>query len=245
MTPIIELKDVHKSFSDKEVLRGVDLSIEPGERIAIIGPSGCGKSTLLRIIMGFVIPTSGEVWVLGKNLATLSAMELAQIRLNFGMMFQSGALFDSMTVYDNVAFSLRENLKMDEDQIDRIVKENLALVEMADTEQQMPADLSGGMRKRIALARAISTHPKVVLYDEPTAGLDPVLTENIEGLMVKLNHQFKVTSVVVTHNISTILNTGEKIYFMKNGKLLAPESPQTILNSSVPEIKKFMRGGQM
>jgi phospholipid/cholesterol/gamma-HCH transport system ATP-binding protein len=239
----IEIKNISKTFGTKKVIDSMSLSVEKGEKIAIIGPSGCGKSTLLRLIIGLHTADSGQIYVNEQDLTKLDTKGLSQIRSNFGFLFQSSALFDSMNVEDNVAFTLRENLKMSKPEMQKIVAEKLELVEMTGTEKNMPADLSGGMKKRIGLARAIAHNPQIILYDEPTTGLDPILSTNIENLIVKLNKQLNVTSIIVTHQISTILRTADKIYLMHQGKLLAPETAESIMNSKDPYVKEFIKGG--
>ena len=240
---MIYLSEVVKSFDGEPILKGVDLTIETGEKVAIIGPSGCGKSTLLRLMMGFYFPDSGSVAIDGEDLLSLSPKALRNLRLKFGMLFQSAALFDSMTVAENVSFSLVENQGMSFKDAKKNVEDLLELVGMGGAQNKMPADLSGGMRKRIGLARAIASHPKIVLYDEPTTGLDPILSTQIEDLIVKLNNQLNITSVVVTHQFSTILRTADKIYLMHDGRLLPPETPETIMKSENPYIREFMSGG--
>ncbi len=240
---MIYLSKVVKSFDGEPILKGVDLTIETGEKVAIIGPSGCGKSTLLRLMMGFYFPDSGSVAIDGEDLLSLSPKALRNLRLKFGMLFQSAALFDSMTVAENVSFSLVENQGMTFKDAKKNVEDLLELVGMGGAQNKMPADLSGGMRKRIGLARAIASHPKIVLYDEPTTGLDPILSTQIEDLIVKLNNQLNITSVVVTHQFSTILRTADKIYLMHDGRLLPPETPETIMKSENPYIREFMSGG--
>lgn len=240
---MIDLSEVVKSFDGEPILKGVDLTIETGEKVAIIGPSGCGKSTLLRLMMGFYFPDSGSVAIDGEDLLSLSPKALRNLRLKFGMLFQSAALFDSMTVAENVSFSLVENQGMSFKDAKKNVEDLLELVGMGGAQNKMPADLSGGMRKRIGLARAIASHPKIVLYDEPTTGLDPILSTQIEDLIVKLNNQLNITSVVVTHQFSTILRTADKIYLMHDGRLLPPETPETIMKSENPYIREFMSGG--
>lgn len=240
---MIYLSKVVKSFDGEPILKGVDLTIETGKKVAIIGPSGCGKSTLLRLMMGFYFPDSGSVAIDGEDLLSLSPKALRNLRLKFGMLFQSAALFDSMTVAENVSFSLVENQGMTFKDAKKNVEDLLELVGMGGAQNKMPADLSGGMRKRIGLARAIASHPKIVLYDEPTTGLDPILSTQIEDLIVKLNNQLNITSVVVTHQFSTILRTADKIYLMHDGRLLPPETPETIMKSENPYIREFMSGG--
>ncbi|NBV41310.1 ATP-binding cassette domain-containing protein [bacterium] len=239
---MIELRNIFKSYDDKQVIKGLSLSVERGSKIAIIGPSGCGKSTLLRIIMGLHLPDSGEVLIDGVDITKLSPDELKSTRRRIGMLFQSAALFDSLTVGENVAFPLVENHLVDKSKIPAIVEEKLELVEMDGAQDDFPAELSGGQRKRIGLARALAGEPEIILYDEPTTGLDPVLSTNIENLIVKLNDKLKVTSVVVTHQISTILRTADKIYMMQDGQLLPPETPSSI-GVSNNSYSTFIRGG--
>jgi len=238
----ITLENIQLSFDTKDVLSDISLQIEKGEKVAIIGASGCGKSTLLRVIMGLLAPDTGRILINNEDLSFLSPKETGQLRLKFGMLFQSSALFDSFNVEENVGFSLLENLHMHPLKIKDRVKEVLSLVDMENTEELMPSDLSGGMKKRIGLARAIAANPEIVLYDEPTTGLDPVLSTSIEDLIVKLNNQLSVTSVVVTHQHSTIFRTADKIYMMHEGKLLPPETPGTITNSNNPIIRNFISG---
>lgn len=240
---MILLKNIYKSFDKKSVIEGINLEIPKGEKAAIIGASGCGKSTLLRIIMGLQPVTSGEVWINKTPVHNASSDELSKLREKFGMLFQSAALFDSMTVEENVGFILRENTHLKANTIKKRVEETLELVEMKGYEKAMPSDLSGGQRKRIGLARAIIHKPEIVLYDEPTTGLDPVLSTNIENLIVKLNNQMNMTSIIVTHQISTILRTADSIYMMENKSLLPPENPENIKNSENPSYKHFINGG--
>ena len=239
---MIELRNVSKSFDGRMVLHDVNLTIQTGERIAIIGASGCGKSTLLRLIMGLHAPDTGEVLLFGEDIHRVSHARLLEIRLKIGMLFQSAALFDSMNVAANVAFPLIENFNIPAARVIDRVAQKLELVEMSGFGEHDPADLSGGQRKRIGLARALSGDPEVMLYDEPTTGLDPILSTNIEDLIVRLSRQLKVTSIVVTHQISTILRTADKIYMMHNGTLLDPEFPNTIMTAT-SIYGEFIRGG--
>ena len=240
---MINLKNLVKSYGDKEIIKGLSLSVSEGERVTIIGPSGCGKSTLLRLLMGLHFADSGEISVDGQVLSRLSEKELQRIRLKFGMLFQSGALFDSMTVFDNVAFPLRECFSFSESDISDIVSEKLTMVGMPNSGHLMPSDLSGGMRKRIGLARAIAGNPSIILYDEPTTGLDPILSTTIEDLIVKMNVEMNCTSIIVTHQISTILRTADKIYMMYKGQLLPAELPDSIFESSNEVVRDFITGG--
>lgn len=241
--PFISFQDIYKRFEAKQVIQGLNLDIEKGERIAIIGPSGCGKSTLLRLLMGLQPIDRGNIQVAGHTINGMDEEALKNIRLKFGMLFQSGALFDSMTVEENVGFSLRENLKLPPDKVRRLVREKLDMVNMAGYGSHMPSDLSGGQKKRIGLARAIAAEPEIILYDEPTTGLDPVSSTIIENLIVDLAEKLQITSIVVTHQHSTIMRTADQIYMMHNGTLLAPETPATIMHSTDPNIRYFIRGG--
>lgn len=239
---MIQIKNLKKSFDGREVISGINLAVEDGERIAIIGTSGCGKSTLLRLLIGLHAPDEGQIFINGKDISHASRDEQNKIRMEMGIVFQSAALFDSMTVAENVAFSLVENQKMSWQKALPIVRQKLELVGLTAVENMMPSQLSGGMRKRVGFARAIATDPKIVLFDEPTTGLDPISSTQIEDLIVHLSDALNCTSVVVTHQISTILRTADKIYTMNNGVLCKPETPGTIMNSENPYIRKFIRG---
>jgi phospholipid/cholesterol/gamma-HCH transport system ATP-binding protein len=240
---MIKLNAIYKSFSGKEVVKDLSIEVKKGEKVAIIGPSGIGKSTLLRLIMGLQKVDRGRVVIDGRDLSLNNPELLRNTRMKFGMLFQSAALFDSMNVESNVAFPLLENTSMSEGAMQERIRETLQLVEMEGSEKLMPSDLSGGQRKRIGLARAIVARPEIVLYDEPTTGLDPILSTNIEDLIVKLSEQLHMTAVVVTHQISTILRTVDSIYMMQEGKLMAPETAKTIHQSANDYIRSFIKGG--
>lgn len=240
---MIELINVKKSFGNKHVLKGISFKLEPGQKMAIIGASGCGKSTILKMVLGLLRPDSGKVLIEGEDISNLNERDLKQVRKKIALLFQYAALFDSMTVGDNIAFALEESDKQySPEDVQRIVQNNLHMVEMGGYQHAMPSDLSGGQKKRIGLARALAKHPQLMLYDEPTTGLDPVLSTNIENLMVKLAEQFNMASIVVTHQISTMLRTADEIYFMNDGVLLEPESPKTIFESKQEIIRKFVNG---
>ena len=213
----VEFIDVQKSFGEKHVLRGASVTIQRGEVLVILGGSGTGKSVTLRHILGLERPDSGEVLVEGVDIADLPEHDLYDVRKKFGMLFQSGALFDSMTVFENVAFPLREHTEIRGDELAERVREALAMVDLPDTEQLMPVDLSGGMRKRVGLARAIMLRPQMILYDEPTTGLDPVTADTINKMIVGLQRRLNVTSVVVTHDIQSAFSVGDRIAFLNNG----------------------------
>ena len=216
--------------------------ISEGDKVSIIGPSGCGKSTLLRYILGLELPDSGEILIDNQNITKLNKKELLDLRLNMGMLFQSAALFDSLTVAENIAFPLVENFGYSHSSASKKVARVLDMVKLNGYESSMPFQLSGGQKKRVGLARAIITEPKYILYDEPTTGLDPVMSNNIEDLIIQLNNVMNITSIVVSHQKSTILRTTDNIYMMHNHQLLSPETSQTILNSSNQIIKDFMEG---
>jgi phospholipid/cholesterol/gamma-HCH transport system ATP-binding protein len=240
---MIHLDRINKSFGDQHIIRNLSLSIEKGERICIIGPSGCGKSTILKLLVGLLKPDSGIVRINSQIVNTESESELHKIRRNVGFAFQSSALFDSINVAKNVGFALTERQHpLPQDQVDKIVAEKLALVGMSGFEDAMPASLSGGQARRVGIARALAYEPEIVLYDEPTAGLDPRLCHSIENTIVDLSQTLSVTSIVISHQISTMLRTAEKIYFMHEGRFLEPETPQSIQNSKQDPIRDFFKG---
>ena len=239
---MIELIDIWKSYDERQIIRGLSLTVQPGEKVSIIGPSGCGKSTLVRLIMGLHRPDSGQIIIDGQDIVKMGTNELKGVRARIGILFQSAALFDSTTVGGNVAFPLQESGCFGATEIKTIVSEKLHMVEMAGAEDKDPAELSGGQRKRVGLARALARSPEIMLYDEPTTGLDPILSTNIENLIVKLNDQLHVTSIIVTHQISTILRVSDKIYMMQDGQLMPPESPQTI-GTAGNVYTTFINGG--
>lgn len=216
---IIKINNLYKKFDRDYILNDVSLEVFPGETLTIIGPSGCGKSTLLKLIMGFIRPDSGSIYVSGKNIIDLSGVEMAPIRRKFGFVFQGAALFDSMTVFDNVAFGLQEAADYNTAVIKRVVMEKLEWVGLSHIVHQYPAALSGGMKKRVGIARALAFEPEILLYDEPTTGLDPLVSKNIEELIVRLKNDLHITSIVVTHQISTIFRVSDRIVFLNNGKL--------------------------
>lgn len=213
----VEFVDVYKSYGRKKVLRGVDLQVHRGEVLVILGGSGSGKSVTLRHMLGLEAPDAGRVLIDGEDITEFPEQELYRVRKKFGMLFQSGALFDSMDVFSNIAFPLREHTETDEEDLRRIVKEKLELVSLPGTERLMPVDLSGGMRKRVGLARAIVLNPEMILYDEPTTGLDPITADRINQLIVGLQQKLRITSVVVTHDIQSAFSVGDRIAFLNEG----------------------------
>ncbi|MBU2262132.1 MAG: ABC transporter ATP-binding protein, partial [Proteobacteria bacterium] len=223
---MIKLVDLHKSFGKQKVLDGVDLEIEEGKTTVIIGRSGGGKSVLLKHIIGLFKPDSGQVLVDGTDIAKLGDRDLNDIRKKFGMLFQEAALFDSMTVGENVAFPLREHTRMKEREIRETVADRLRSVGLTGVEEKMPSELSGGMRKRVGLARAIAMRPQIVLFDEPTTGLDPVMTEAIKRLIIDTQKQFNYTCVVISHDIQSIFEIGNRIAMLYEGKIIEYGSPE-------------------
>ena len=215
--PFVEFRDVYKAYGVKQVLRGANLKVYRGEVLVILGGSGTGKSVTLRHMLGLEAPDSGRVIVEEEDVTDLPEQEFYRVRKKFGMLFQSGALFDSMTVFENVAFPLREHTEMSDVEIARAVREKLELVNLPNTEHLMPVDLSGGMRKRVGLARSIVLDPKMILYDEPTTGLDPITAQKINELIIDLQSKLNVTSVVVTHDIQSAFSVGDRIAFLHQG----------------------------
>jgi len=214
---IMELKGVHKAYGPKEVLRGADLEIRRGEVLVIMGGSGTGKSVSLRHLLGLEKPDAGQVIVDSEDITDYDETRLYDVRMKFGMLFQSGGLFDSMNVFDNVAFPLLEHTDTRGEELSEIVEKALEMVDLPNTSHLMPIDLSGGMRKRVGLARAIVHRPQVILYDEPTTGLDPITADKINELIVSLQRRLNVTSVVVTHDIQSAFYVGDRIAFLNNG----------------------------
>ncbi|SFT62156.1 phospholipid/cholesterol/gamma-HCH transport system ATP-binding protein [Selenomonas sp. GACV-9] len=238
---MIRLVDVCKSFSGKEVLHHINLTIEDGETLAIIGGSGSGKSTLLRLLIGLIRPTAGEIWIGDKEISQMSEKELDKVRLHMGMVFQYSALFDSMTVGDNVAFGLREHTDHSEEEIQRIVEEKLHLVGLDNAAARMPSELSGGMKKRVSLARAIAFGPDIIFYDEPSSGLDPLMTAKIDELIMHTQQTLDVTSVVVTHDMVSACHIADRIAMVHEGDIIALDTVENIKQSKDPRVQAFFR----
>ena len=231
---MIRLKNVRKRVGDKDALKGITLTIEKGETIAIIGGSGSGKSTLLRLMIGLDRPTSGEIYIGDENIAAMSENALDRVRLRMGMVFQYSALFDSMSVGENVAFGLREHTtKTDE--------EKLALVGLPDAAALMPQELSGGMKKRVGLARAIATDPEIIFYDEPSSGLDPIMTAKIDELIIDMQRQLDVTSVVVTHDMASASRIADRIAMIYDGELIAVDTAERFQDIKDERVQAFFR----
>jgi phospholipid/cholesterol/gamma-HCH transport system ATP-binding protein len=239
--PFVEFVDVHKSYGPKHVLRGATVKVYRGEVLVILGGSGTGKSVTLRHMLGLEPPDSGRVIVEEEDITDLPEEELYRVRKKFGMLFQSGALFDSMTVFENVAFPLREHTEMNDAEITRAVREKLELVNLPNTEHLMPVDLSGGMRKRVGLARSIVLDPKVILYDEPTTGLDPITSQTINELIIDLQAKLNVTSVVVTHDIHSAFSVGDRIAFLNQGVFEWVGTMDDARDSDHPKLREFLK----
>lgn len=240
-TPLIEVQNLFQRIGKQEILRGVTLSIFSGETLVLLGKSGGGKSVFLRHLIGLMKPQFGKVFFEGTDITQFNERELEPIRCKIGMLFQDGALFDSLSVFDNVAFPLRERRMQDEKIRDK-VHEALTLVNMIGHDEKMPVDLSGGMRKRVALARVIISLPSVILYDEPTAGLDPIVSDSINRLIRRLQRKLKVTSVVVTHDMVSAYHVGDRIALLDSGRIYFCGFPQELRASSDPTIRDFMEG---
>ena len=238
---MIRLSNVKKCFGDKEALKGISLTIEKGETIAIIGGSGSGKSTLLRLMIGLDRPTSGEIYIGGDNITAMTEDALDRVRLRMGMVFQYSALFDSMSVGENVAFGLREHTTKSADEIARIVAEKLALVGLPNAAQMMPQELSGGMKKRVGLARAIATDPEIIFYDEPSSGLDPIMTAKIDELIIDMQKKLGVTSVVVTHDMASASRIADRIAMIYDGELIAVDTAERFQDIKDERVQAFFR----
>jgi phospholipid/cholesterol/gamma-HCH transport system ATP-binding protein len=237
---MIKLVNVKKSFGTQLVLNDLNLTIPAGQTTVIIGRSGGGKSVLLKHIMGLVHPDSGEIWVDDEEINRLKERELYRVRKRFGMLFQEGALFDSMTVGENVAFPIREHKKMTHNEIEKLVEEKLALVGLSGIEMKMPSELSGGMRKRVALARAMALDPDIMLFDEPTTGLDPIMTASIDRLIMDTQQRFNMTCVVISHDIQSVFRIAHKITMLYEGKIVEEGTPEAFRQSSNPIVREFL-----
>lgn len=238
---MIKIKDLHKSFNSNKVLKGINLEIKDGETIAIIGRSGCGKSVLIKHIIGLLKPDKGFVEVEGKIISELSLEELYEIRKIFGFVFQSAALFDSLTVEENVGLALIENTRMKRSEIKKIVNEKLALVNLYGINDMKPSELSGGMKKRVGLARALVTNPKYILYDEPTTGLDPVTSDQIDQLIRDLAKKLNVTSIIVTHDMVTVRTVADRVAMIHDGMIYYDGSFENFINSNDKVIIDFIQ----
>jgi phospholipid/cholesterol/gamma-HCH transport system ATP-binding protein len=239
---MIEARQLKKSFDTQLVLDGVDLRIESGESVAIIGRSGGGKSVLLKHLIALLQPDSGDVLINGESIVRMNERQLLRIREKFGMVFQSAALFDSMTVAENVAFPLIRKKKFTPGEIEQRVTAALEMVDLPGTQKKNPAELSGGMRKRVGLARAIVYEPQILLYDEPTTGLDPIVADSIDHLIIRVRDQLKITSVVVTHDMRTARRVGNRVLMLHEKKIYANATPEELFASQDPVVRQFIDG---
>ena len=239
---MIEVSKVRKSFGDQVVLRSISFSVEAGESVAIIGRSGTGKSVLIKHLVGLLSPDEGAVRVEGQDLVGMSERQMLSVRQKFGMLFQGAALFDSMNVHENIAFPLRRSGVTDGAEINRRVKSVLGLVELPGVGGKMPSELSGGMQKRVGLARAIVHRPQIILYDEPTTGLDPVVADSIDQLMMRVRDHYKVTSIVITHDMRCARRMGQRIIYLREGQVYLDAPAEEVFNSEDPQVSRFIRG---
>jgi len=239
----LRIRGLHKSFGGHHVLRGVDLDLERGKTNIIIGGSGQGKSVLMKHLMGLLKPDSGHIWVDGQDIVPLGDVEMSHLRRKFGMVFQYAALFDSMNVVENIAFPLLERYKMSRDEIMERVRDLLGRLDLAGVsgiEQKFPAELSGGQRKRVGLARALIDRPQILLYDEPTTGLDPVATKNVDEMIRRTADDFGVTSVVISHDMASTFRIGDRVAMLHAGQIIANGTAAEVLKSTRPELREFI-----
>ena len=239
---MIEVKNLYKSFGEKGVLSDISFSLPHGQAVAIVGKSGAGKSVLLKCLIGLVKPDEGTIYVDNKLINSMSFSQLQEIRASIGMVFQFGALFDSLSVRENISLALRKLTKLSEDEIQERVIKSLESVDMANTEELMPEELSGGMKKRVGIARAIAIEPAYLFYDEPTTGLDPVMTDSINRLIRKFQSTGKVTSVIITHEMRTVYDVANRVLLLHNGKIRFDGNPNDIKNVDDPVVQQFITG---
>ena len=237
---MIKVVNLYKYFGERLILNNINLEVKKGETLVIIGGSGSGKSTLLKLLIGLLRPDKGEIFIDNKEISQMTETQLDEVRLNMGMVFQYSALFDSMTVGDNVSFGLREHRKLTNKQIKEIVEEKLKLVELSGFADFMPNELSGGMKKRVSLARAIAFEPQILLYDEPSSGLDPVTSAKIDELIVQMQKLLDVTSIVVTHDMNSAFYIADRIAMLYQGEMIAVGTPDEIRNSTDSRVLEFI-----
>jgi len=240
--PVIEVTDLVRKFGDRAVINGVSFNVDRGETLVIMGGSGCGKSTLLRHIIGSMKPTSGSVKVFGQEITTMNEREIAEVRTRFGMLFQSGALLASLTVGENVALPLLQHTDKPADEVEEIVKQKLQIVGLRGFEDLKPAEISGGMKKRVGLARALALDPELLFSDEPTSGLDPIMTAVVDQLTLKLTHGEHMTAVVVTHDMTSAFRIATRMIMLGHGRIVAQGTPDEIRNNRDPELQQFILG---
>jgi phospholipid/cholesterol/gamma-HCH transport system ATP-binding protein len=238
----IACRDVFKRFLLKRVLKGVDLIVNPGETLVIMGQSGCGKSVLLKHLVGLMSPDRGHVYVDGEDITHFRRKKLFEMRMRFGMVFQGAALFDSLSVAENVGLAIREHTSKSENEINEICERKLRMVGLSGIGAKRPSELSGGMKKRVGFARAIAMEPECLLYDEPTTGLDPIMADVINNLIIKLNDELEITSVVVTHDLASAYKVGDRIAMLHNGKIIFIGTPDEIRSSDNDTVRQFVAG---
>ena len=243
--PVIKIRKLKIAFGSKVVLNEIDLDVFPGETLAVIGPSGTGKSTVLKVLTGLLPPTSGSVVINGQETNGFDEAQWDELRKYMGVVFQYSALFDFLTVGENVAFGLRRHFNLPEEEIQARVDELLQMVGLPDTKEMMPAELSGGMKKRVGLARALAMQPQVVFYDEPTAGLDPVMTMTISRLIRKTQEKFGVTSLLVTHDMESVFTSADRVAMLYNGNIVQVGTVEEIKNSTNPIVRAFISGQEL
>jgi len=239
---MIEVKDLSKSYSNKEILNGISFSISQGQSVAIIGKSGAGKSVLLKCLNGLINPDEGTIYIDNKLISSMNFSQLQSIRSQIGMVFQFGALFDSLTVRENISLALQKLTKLKNKEIQNRVLDSLKDVGMENTEELMPAELSGGMKKRIGIARAIAIRPSYLFYDEPTTGLDPVMIDSINRLIKKIQNTENVTSVIVTHEMRTVYDVSDRVLMLNNGTIIFDGNTENINNVDDPIVQQFING---
>ncbi len=242
---MIEITDLHKAFGGKQVLRGANLRIERGESMVVIGGSGSGKSVLIKHIIGILKPDRGDIFINGENITRLKEGELYRVRKKFGMLFQGAALFDSLAVWENVGFVFLRDKTRSEKEIKEIAAEKLKLVGLAGVEDLMPAELSGGMKKRVGLARAIAHDPEILLYDEPTTGLDPIMADAINELIVEMKERLKVTSIAITHDMTSAYKIADRIAMLYEGRIVGTGTPEEIKHTENPIVRQFITGSSV
>lgn len=241
---MIKVDKLYKSFGGHDVHKGIDLEIKKGAITYIIGPSGTGKSVLLKQLMGLIKPDSGNIYVDGKNITTANKKQLLKIRYKFGMLFQNAALFDSLTVYENVAFPLKEHRNLSESEMMDIVTDKLKLVGLSGVNNRYPSELSGGMRKRVGLARAIALSPDIMMYDEPTTGLDPIMTDVVDDLIYTTQKELNITSIVISHDIPSVLKNADYIGMLYNGKIIQYGTPEYFKKTDNEYVRQFFSGSK-
>jgi phospholipid/cholesterol/gamma-HCH transport system ATP-binding protein len=240
--PIVRLVNVHKKFGDQVVLDGISIDVEPAKTLTIMGPSGCGKSVTLKHIVGLLRPDSGEVYFDGQRTDTLNEVELMPVRLQVGLVFQMGALFDSMTIEENICFPLEEHTQLSRTERRERAADALKTVDLDGVQAKLPSQLSGGQRKRVAIARALVLRPRVILYDEPTTGLDPIRSDGIDQLIIKMKETFGVTNIVVTHDLASARKVSDRIVMLFGGKVAADGTFDELSRSEDPRVRSFLEG---